>query len=205
MKKRSILGGAAAVAVLAAGGLVATTVLLPSQNLADCRGGQAPGDLGGPFTLVNSEGETVTDQQVITEPSLVYFGFSYCPDVCPIDNARNAQAVEMLEDRGISATPIFISVDPERDTPEVMESYTSNFSDKMIGLTGSPEQVKAAADEFRVYFKLHKDENPENYSVDHSAMTYLVLPEEGFMDFFRRDASAEAVADKVQCFVEASA
>lgn len=175
------------------------------DRFAECRQGQVAGGsgaIGGPFELVNAEGETVTDEDVITEPSLVYFGYTFCPDVCPLDVARNAEAVDILSDRGISTTPVFISIDPERDTPEVVGDFAYNMHEKMIGLTGSPEQVKQASQAYRTYYSTNKEEDEDYYLVDHSTFTYLVLPEAGFVDYFRRDLPAEALADRTACFVE---
>ncbi|MEO9574288.1 MAG: SCO family protein [Tateyamaria sp.] len=157
--------------------------------------------IGGPFELVNAEGETVTDKDVITEPSLIYFGYTFCPDVCPLDTARNAEAVDVLAERGMPVTPIFITIDPERDTPELVGDFAFNLHEKMIGLTGSPEQVDAASKAYRTYYKAH-DKSDEFYLVDHSTFTYLVFPEIGFVEFFRRDTSAEVMADRVACFIE---
>ena len=176
------------------------------DQFAACRQSVIAGgsdQIGGPFTLVNSAGETVTDQDVITEPSLLYFGYTYCPDVCPFDTARNADAVDVLAERGMSVTPIFISIDPERDTPQVVGEFSELIHDKMIGLTGSEEQVKAASQAYRTYYK-KQDGDPEYYLVDHSTFTYLVLPEHGFVDFFRRDATPEQMADRVACYINAS-
>nr|WP_246849468.1 SCO family protein [Rubellimicrobium arenae] len=172
---------------------------------ADCREGQvAGGDIGGPFTLVNGAGQTVTDRDVIVEPSILYFGFTSCADVCPLDVARNAQAVDLLEQRGIEATPVFISVDPDRDTPEVVASYAQNFHPRMVGLTGSAEQVAEAARSYRVYYA-KQDGDPDYYLVDHSAFSYLVLPGVGFVDFVNRDETPDEVANKLECFVKAAA
>ncbi|MEX0369578.1 MAG: SCO family protein [Tateyamaria sp.] len=171
---------------------------------AQCNATQVAGDgnqIGGPFELVNASGETVTDQDVITEPSLIYFGYTFCPDVCPLDTARNAEAVDVLAERGMSVTPIFITVDPERDTPELVGDFAYNLHEKMIGLTGSLEQTDAASKAYRTYYKAH-DKSDEFYLVDHSTFTYLVLPEHGFVEFFRREVSADAMADRVACFVE---
>jgi len=171
---------------------------------AQCREGQiAGGPIGGPFTLVSETGATVTDAEVITKPSLVYFGYTFCPDVCPLDNARNAEAVDILEERGIEVTPIFISIDPERDTPEVLAEFTDNLHPNMIGLTGSAEQVKAASLAYKTYFK-KQEAADEFYLMDHSTFTYLVLPGSGFADFFRREETPDKMADRVACFVNAS-
>lgn len=175
------------------------------DDFADCRSAriaEGAAAIGGPFTLVNSDNQEVTDKDVITEPTLVYFGYTFCPDICPFDAARNAQAVDVLEEMGLSVTPVFVSVDPERDTPEVMGSFAANLHPKMIGLTGSAEQVKAASQTYRTYYKKQDDEDPDYYLVDHSTFTYLVLPEHGFVEFFRREVTAEEMAKSVACFVE---
>ena len=178
----------------------------PDDQFAQCRAGNVAGGagaIGGPFELVSETGETVTDKEVIDQPALIYFGYTFCPDVCPIDVARNAQAVEILEERGEMVKPVFISVDPKRDTPEVVDDFTANLHPRMLGLTGSPEQVKAASQSYRTYYNAQDSGDDEYYLVDHSTMTYLVFPETGFADFFRRDASAEEMADRVQCFLDA--
>lgn len=174
------------------------------DQFAQCRGGQvAGGAIGGPFTLVNSSGETVTDADIITKPTLVYFGYTFCPDICPLDNARNAEAVDILEEMGIDVTPVMISIDPERDTPEVMGEFADVMHPKMIGLTGSPEQVKAASQAYKTYYK-KQDADDEYYLVDHSTFTYLMLPQTGFADFFKREVTADQMAERVACFVAAS-
>jgi len=199
---------AAIVAVLVVlaglGGTYLYTQLAPQEDaFASCTGGSVGGDIGGPFTLVNSDGETVTDADVLTQPALVYFGYTFCPDVCPFDMARNAAATDILEERGMSVTPIFISIDPQRDTPEVVGDFAFYMGENVMGLTGTPEQVKAASEAYRTYYKAHPAED-DFYLVDHSTFTYLMLPETGFADFFRREVSPEEMADRVACFVEAS-
>lgn len=170
---------------------------------AECRSGNvAGGQIGGPFTLTDETGATVTDAQVFTEPALVYFGFASCPDVCPLDNARNSEVAEILKSRGQTLRPVFISVDPGRDTPEVLAEYTANFSDSLLGLTGTPEQVKAVADAYKVLYEIPQD-TTGNYPVNHTTLTYLVLPGTGFVDFFHREASAQEIADRAGCFLSA--
>jgi len=197
----------AAIAVFA--GLVGGSAYWVYSNqsgdaFAQCRGGQVGGgSIGGPFTLVNSTGETVADTEVITKPSLVYFGYTFCPDVCPLDNVRNAEAVDILEEMGLDVNPIFISIDPTRDTPEVMAEYVSIMHPKMIGLTGSEEQVKAASLAYKTYFK-KQDAVDDYYLVDHSTFTYLMLPEVGFVDFFKRETTPDEMAQTVACFLGAS-
>lgn len=199
----------AAVAAIAAvvGGIWAYTALLaPEDQFAQCRAGAVAGgsaEIGGPFTLVNGDGVTVTEADVITGPTLIYFGYTFCPDVCPFDVARNALAIDVLEEMGIDATPVFISIDPERDTPDVVGNFAANMHPRMIGLTGTPEQVKAASQAFRTYYR-KQDGDDEYYLVDHSTFTYLVLPGMGFVEFYRRETTPEEMAESVACFVEAA-
>lgn len=176
----------------------------PEDQFAQCRASQVAGGagtIGGPFELVNAAGQTVTDAEVITEPSILYFGYTYCPDVCPLDTARNAEAVDLLAERGLSVTPVFISVDPKRDTPEVVGEFAANLHERMIGLTGSEAQVKAASAAYRTYYKAQEGDD-EFYLVDHSTFSYLVLPEQGFVEFFRRETTPQDMAETVACFAE---
>ena len=197
-----------AVAIVAIGGVLAyTTMTGPSgpSGFEECRQGAVAGDIGGPFELIDETGATVTDAEVLTEPTILYFGYTFCPDVCPLDTMRNAQAIDILAERGIAATPVFISIDPDRDTPEVVGRFADNFHDKMIGLTGSPEQVAAASQAYRTYYrKVEEEGDDEFYLVDHSTFSYLVLPGQGFVDFVRREDSPEDVADRLACFAEAA-
>ncbi|MEI4233452.1 SCO family protein [Roseovarius sp. D22-M7] len=195
-----VIGGGAVAYVMTGGEAEDRFVECRTSNVA---GGSAA--IGGPFELVSETGETVTEKDVIDKPTLIYFGYTFCPDVCPLDAARNAEAVDILEDRGEIVKPVFISVDPERDTPEVLAEFTDYLHPRMVGLTGSPEQVRAASKAYRTYYQAQKSEGDEEYYlVDHSTMTYLALPGHGFVEFFRRDVSAEQMADRVQCFVDAA-
>lgn len=174
------------------------------DQFAQCRSSTVAGGagaIGGPFELVNGDGATVTDAEVITEPSLLYFGYTFCPDVCPLDVARNVVAVEVLEEQGMTVTPVFISIDPNRDTPEVVRDFADNMHERMIGLTGSDEQVAAASKAYRTYYKVHEGDE-DYYLVDHSTFSYLVLPEHGFVEFFRREIAPEQMAETISCFVE---
>ena len=175
----------------------------PDDAFAECRQGQiAGGDIGGPFTLVNTSGETVTDAEVLTKPSLVYFGYTFCPDVCPFDMSRNTEAVDKLDAMGVDVTPVFISIDPERDTPDALADYAFNMHPKLIALTGSEDQVKAASQAYKTFYS-KRDTGDEFYLMDHSTFTYLILPGTGFVDFFRREITSDQMAESVACFVKA--
>jgi protein SCO1/2 len=141
-----------------------------------------------------------TDADIITKPTLLYFGYAFCPDVCPMDNQRNAEAVDLLVTEGHDVQPVFISVDPARDTPEVLADFASWAHPRMIALTGTEEELREAARAYRVYFKAQEVVD-DFYLVDHTTFTYLVLPDHGFVDFFRREATPAEVAERTACFL----
>ena len=178
---------------------------LQSQSadaFAECRSGAvAGGEIGGPFTLTDTKGNVVTDATLLAKPALIYFGYASCPDVCPLDNARNTEAVALLAAQGLDVTSVFITVDPTRDTQAVLADYAEIF-ESLEALTGSQAQTDAAAKTYKVYFQMPEKRDP-GYMVDHTTMTYLMLPKVGFVDFFQRDATAQDMADKTACFLKA--
>lgn len=174
------------------------------KQLAGCsQAAVAGGAIGGPFELVSEDGITMTDVDLFTKPTILYFGYTFCPDVCPLDNMRNADAQRILDDKGYDVQTAFITIDPERDTPEVMKEFTSLFHDNMIGLTGTPEQVKVASKAYKTYYQKQVDGDPDYYLMDHSTQTYFVMPDRGFVDFFKRDDTPEKMADTIACFIDA--
>ena len=196
--------GAAVLLALMIGGTALWTSL--GQN-APCGGGAVAGGtaaIGGPFTLVDTQGETVTDAQVIDRPTLVYFGYTYCPDVCPLDVSRNLDVVDRLAAKGINAKPVFITVDPERDTRQVMADYTEAMGANLVALTGSADQIAAAAKAYRVYYAKVPGDDPEYYLMNHSAYTYLMLPGNGLATYFKQDAKAGDMADTAACYIGSS-
>jgi protein SCO1/2 len=197
----ALVGGAALVALIAG----SAVLVWPRGDdaFAACRKGVVAGGagaLGGPFTLVDETGATVTDAQVLDRPSLVYFGYSFCPDVCPLDASRNAEVEALMTERGTPVRTVFISIDPARDTPEKMAEYTGYFSETMLGLTGTEEQVASAAKAYRALYQ--KQGEGEDYLMGHSTFTYLSLPGHGVVEFFNRDEEAEPMADRVGCFLD---
>jgi protein SCO1/2 len=203
MARVSAVLAAAAVAGLLGGSIGWVLWTRGADPYADCRDGVAGGSIGGPFTLVSETGATVTDREVITGPTLMYFGYTFCPDVCPFDNQRNAEAVDILEEMGIEVTPVMVSVDPARDTPDVMAAFTDAFHPRMLGLTGSAEQVEAAKAAYRAYAKI-RDPGEEFYLVDHSTFTYLMTPDRGFVDFFKREVTPQEMARRTACYLAPS-
>ena len=133
--------------------------------------------IGGPFELVGKNGETVTDKDFRGRHMLVFFGFTRCPDICPAKLQVMAAALDELGSDADNVVPVFITLDPERDTPEAVSNYVSNFGEDFVGLTGSPEAIEAAAKVYRVSYQKFQDESMgDNYSVDHSALVYLMGP-----------------------------
>lgn len=156
--------------------------------LSGC-GGSAPADapplagaaIGGPFELVDSQGETVRWNDFDGRYRMVYFGYAYCPDVCPYDVQRMMQGYERFEqaepELAARIQPIFITIDPARDTPEVVGEFTSAFSDDLLGLTGTAEQIDQAAKAFAVYYSKGEDGAGGGYLMDHSRAAYLMGPD----------------------------
>jgi len=189
-------------------GVTAIIALWPrggEDRFAQCRGGVVTGGggaIGGPFSLISETGERVSDTDVIDGLSLVYFGYSYCPDVCPVDLFRNGEAVYALEEQGIDVKPVFITVDPERDTPQQMTEYTDFMHPRMVGLTGPRADIDAAIAAYKVYSGRVGD-SADDYLMDHSSYTYLMAPEEGFLDFFPSSTPPEDMAARVACYANA--
>jgi protein SCO1/2 len=154
--------------------------------------------LGGPFALTDQSGRAVTEADFAGRFLLVYFGFTYCPDVCPTELGTIAASMDALGDQAERVTPVFVTVDPERDTPEVMADYVSRFHPRMMGLTGTPEQVAAAARAYRVFYA--KVDRPEmtQYLMDHSSFIYLVGPDGRVRSLFRPNTDPEAIAQAVR-------
>lgn len=199
---------AAGAALIAAAGLGATAwlALAPGGDaFAECGGGVQTGGatIGGPFTLISETGAPVTSAELIDRPTLVYFGYTFCPDVCPVDAANMAAASSILSEEGHEIRTAFITVDPARDTPEVMDDFTNNLSPDMIGLTGSDEQIAEAAKAYRVYYAKPEGGDPDYYTMDHSAFIYLMAPGDKFLTIFRHGDQPPAIAKTTKCYLEA--
>ena len=154
--------------------------------------------VGGPFSLVGTDGKPVTDRDFRGRYMLIFFGFTHCPDICPAELQVIAQALEQLGDKAKNVVPIFITLDPERDTPKAMGNYVKSFGPNFVGLTGSPEAIAAAAKAYRVsYAKVEDKESAADYGVDHSALVYLMDPEGRYVTHFSYGLSAEQMAEKL--------
>lgn len=211
-RDRQILaaGALATVAVLAAGGAwLALRDGGGEDALAACRSSVVAGGMeafGTSFTLTDETGTRVTDAQVFTKPSILYFGYTFCPDVCPLDSARNAEAVDILRAEGRDVQSVFITVDPARDTPEVLRDWTDAISPQLIGLTGTPDEIAAVNKGWRNYYKAQTPGEGGYYLVDHMTNSYLVLPGSApggrTVEFFGRDVTPQDMAARVGCFLD---
>ena len=182
-----------------------TQIMLPAQRFEDCiQGSVAGGNIGGPFELMDHRGQMVTDAQVLDQPALVYFGYTFCPDVCPMDVARHVVAVEILADAGLTVKPVFITIDPARDTVDYLADFVANNHPEMVGLTGTVEQIAKAARAYKVYYRKQPSEDEDYYLMDHSSFSYFMVPDVGFVDFLRSDLLPEVVADRLACVLRAS-
>ena len=158
--------------------------------------------IGGPFELVGKDGKTVTDKDFRGRYMLVFFGFTHCPDICPAELQVMSAALDDLGDKADQVVPVFITVDPERDTPELVTAYVENFGPNFVGLTGSLEAVDKAAKAYRVTYQKFQEEGAgDNYSVDHSALVYLMGPDGKFVTHFPYGTSPEKMADTLRRYL----
>lgn len=160
--------------------------------------------LGGPFTLVNQASQPVTERDFAGQWMLVYFGFTFCPDVCPTELGTIAAAVDAMGPAGAAVTPVLISIDPQRDTPAALADYVGRFHPRMQGLTGTPEQVAEAARRYRVFFARVQRPDNTDYLMDHSSFIYLVGPDARVRALFRPETSPEAMAASVSGQIRAA-
>lgn len=161
--------------------------------------------IGGDFTLTGEDGKPVSWSDFKGKWRVVYFGFAYCPDICPTDLQRTSQGLNLYakEHSALAAQiqPIFITIDPERDTPAVVAEFTDAFSKDLLGLTGSPEQIAAAAKAFGVYYAKGEVNDQGAYMMDHSNVTYLFDPQGNPVTMLPTDQGAEAVAAELAKWV----
>ena len=154
--------------------------------------------VGGPFALVDSAGTTVTETTYRGRWMLVFFGYTYCPDVCPTELQTISAALENLGPLAAKVVPIFITIDPERDTRAAIGEYVKLFDDRIIGLTGTKDQVAAAAKSYRVYYARTKSIDATDYLMDHSSFVYLIGPDGSFRALYRQGVTAQELADALR-------
>ena len=160
--------------------------------------------IGGPFTLVDQHGKTVTDRDFRGRYMLVFFGFTHCPDICPAELQVISASLDDLGSKAEEVVPIFVTLDPERDTPEVMADYVKNFGSRFVGLTGSPEEIAEAAKAYRVAFSKFENKDAvgdDNYSIDHSALVYLMGRDGEYITHFNYGAPAAKMTESLRRYL----
>lgn len=188
--------------------IVAFVIVVAGSEYFAKRGSSADGtktessgpSVGGPFTLVNHKGETVTDKDFLGGYMLIFFGYTYCPDVCPTVLSDISSVLDMLGDeKAAKITPVFVSVDPARDTPEHLAEYVTFFNPRTVGLTGTEEQIKAVARAYRVYYRKNepKGDDPQDYLVDHTSIIYLIGPDGKLVTHFSHGTDPKAMAERL--------
>ena len=178
-----------------AGVLVAGLVLGSGAYMALSNQPAAGFAVGGPFTLVDGDGKTVTEQTWRGKYMLVYFGYTFCPDVCPTTLSAVADALDKPGVKADKLQTLFITVDPKRDTPPVVKQFAAAFGPSILGLTGSATQIAAVAKAYRVYYAEHRTgDGPDDYSMDHSSVLYLMGPDGRFLAPIRADLDAAGIA-----------
>jgi cytochrome oxidase Cu insertion factor (SCO1/SenC/PrrC family) len=159
------------------------------------------GPIGGPFALIDHTGKPRTDADFRGKLLLVYFGFTYCPDVCPTDLQNIGLALDQLGTAGEKVQPLFITVDPERDTPQHLAEYVLLFHPRLIGLSGDAMAIRAAADAYKVYYAKVPNERGDDYTVDHSSFIYLMGADGKYLGFFPPGAPPDQIVQTLRRYV----
>jgi protein SCO1/2 len=160
----------------------------PTQTIS-----QTPIQLGGPFVLTDQDGRRKTEADFRGRYMLVFFGYTYCPDVCPTTLAVMRAALDVMGERADRIVPIFITVDPKRDAPGALKTYLSSYGPRFVGLSGTPEEIAAVAKDYRVFYRINDGEG-DNYTVDHSGVVYLMKPDGTYLANYSLAVSPETMA-----------
>ncbi len=190
------------IVVIVAAGLLAGRLYLADNDtsLAGRTGGP-----GGPFTLTAHTGEKISDTDFLGQYMLVYFGYSFCPDVCPLDLQKLSVALYSLEKQGYDTTPIqplFISIDPERDTVEELAGFLPDFHPRMLGLTGTLEEITAVARNYKVYFAKREQPGTTDYLMDHQAVIFVMGPDGNYVRLFSSRDKPDDIAQSLASVLE---
>lgn len=197
-KKRSIINGFIIGIVI----LILLGIFLPRPK-PSMQSSESPQAvlIGGAFELIDQNGAPKTNLSFHDQYMLIYFGYSFCPDVCPIDLQKISMALSTLDEEGMDTSdlqPLFITIDPERDTPENLNEYMKNFHPKILALSGSVEAIKTATKAYRVYVNKGEVNEDGSYLMDHSSIIYLMGKRGEYIDHFSPDISPTIMADKIK-------
>jgi protein SCO1/2 len=179
---------------------LAVVALVVLERLSGTVGTGLP-SIGGPFQLTDQDGKTVTDKSFRGKWLLIYFGYTHCPDACPTALNDMAEAIDKMGANRDKLKAVFISVDPERDTPPVLKDYVAAFGDTVVGLTGTPAEVQQAAKAYRVYYAKHPGSTPGEYDMDHSSVIYVMDPEGRFVANFTHESQPAQIAERLKALM----
>ncbi len=161
-----------------------------------------PVPIGGPFALVDPMGKAVTDKDLLGRYSMIYFGYTYCPDICPTALASAARGLDLLESVNERAAqmvrPVFVTIDPERDTPEAVGRYAEAFHPRLLGLTGTPEQVAEAAKSYRVFYQKVHPEGATDYLMDHASNIFVMGPTGEYVTHFAHNTTPDVISERLE-------
>ena len=183
------------------GALAAVAIQDRAHNLEDL-GGKGTG-VGGPFSLLNHDGKRVTERDFLGKYMLVAFGYTYCPDICPGELQVISNSMDQLGTRADKIVPVFISVDPQRDDVKQIREYVQNFHPKIVGLTGTAEEIKGAAKSYRVYYKKEDSSGGSgfSYAMSHSTFIYLMSPTGKYVTHFNYGITSEELTSKLRSII----
>lgn len=175
---------------------------MKTSATAESAGFTAAVKIGGPFSLTNHLGEKVSDSTYRDQFMFVYFGYGYCPDVCPTELANMAAALDVLGEKAEAVRPVFITVDPERDSVEFLAEYVTQFHDRFVGLTGTLPEIASVAKSYRVFYRKATEPGSTEYLMDHSSFVYLMGPDGQFLTMFRGATNPESIAKTIGAYIE---
>jgi protein SCO1/2 len=197
-RKRAIIGLCVACGTLLILGLYLPALrqrLLPPQETSRTSGTPL---IGGAFRLIDAKGRPVTEALLQGHYSLLYFGFTHCPDVCPLALATITDALKIAGPAAETVLPVFITIDPERDTPQIVGDYVANFHPRFVALTGTAEDIRAVTAAYRVYFAKAAGGTPDDYTMGHSDFIYLMGPDGRYVTHFRAEDTALDIANRLR-------
>jgi len=204
--KKFLLALILALIVLTSIQLWFTSQRTDQKNEVEQSTGQGEAQIGGDFTLTNQFGKTVHAADFHAKVMLVFFGFTHCPDICPATMAALSQTMALLGDKADKVTPVFISVDPTRDRPAVLKDFLASFDKRMVGLTGTPEQIKQVAEAYKVYYSqvdpAGKPTGSADYSIDHSAFIYMMGKDGKYVRLFDYNTPAQEMAHAIAAYLD---
>lgn len=195
MKKSTRIGLLLAILLAVGAGVLIEWRYLRDSEPADAPTGLvADVEIGGPFTLTDHTGRPVTDRDFLGRFVLLYFGYTFCPDICPTELGDIAATLDELGGDAAAVTPLFITIDPERDSAEVLAEYVPLFHERLVGLTGTPDQIKQVANAYRVFYRKAEDPDYTEYLMDHTSFVYLLDPDGKVVSMFRYGTPPEEMA-----------